>query len=240
MADVLSLMMRLEQSAPDRQKMSREEILREHVELLDHVHAPRRRSLRRVVELLDQALAAFEDLLPSLVGRGDVELAEDLQRATGCSLPRSIATELSVHVLSDGLTAIGDIFGDGIADIRPATAPAPIDPAPSRASRRWRNGDFDYRAYVAWCAGTEFDWEAATAALDSTDEPGREQLRTDLAEFREIVEGRYNRLVTKDSIDDLQLWMTAGTWRDGWTLVEPLRRLGEAGVLAAAGAVGWG
>jgi hypothetical protein len=249
LGEVLALMLALEDLAPNRNDLTRDEIVREHVELLDHVSAPPRGSLREVVELLEGQLMPFSDMLPTLAGRGDRDWADQLARDGG-SLASGIATELSVSILSEGLTAIVDVFGDGVVDIRPVQTADPIDAVaapPPRTRLRRPPGHaateavvWDYRPDVAWCAATAFDWDAGFAAIDRRPAEEADQLRADLDELRVIVDGQYSRLVTSLRIGDLSIWMTEGVWRDGWTLVRPLRRLGCAGVLAASGAVAWG
>ena len=232
MARLAALVLMLERRAPDGAAW--DEGVLEYVELFDDVGTLPPWSAARLVEQLARELDRFDDLLPVLAGRGDVQHANALTEFTGASLPRTIATELFVHLMRDGLLGIADIYGDELDDIRPATFPVPIEPELAT----WTGDNLDYREYIAWCAVREFDWDAAAHAIAAVEDDA-EQLRADLAEFRAVVDGGYNRLVSYEDLDDLRIWMTAGEWRDGWTLVDPLRRLGQAGVLSAAGAVAW-
>ena len=109
------------------------------------------------------------------------------------------------------------------------------DPADSIADLP---AEFDYRRYLAWCAVRRWDWEAAEAAIGHPS-VGLFSLRDDLDDLRDAVEGETRSLVTCQAIEDVRVWLTVSE-EDFSTLGGALRRLGEAGVLRAAGALAWG
>lgn len=214
-------------------------VVHELADLLDASALPRRRSIdvREVFrDTLADARTVAEQYLPLLAGEGDRELAEQLQSASGSSLSRSVGVEISAHLFAPLLVAIGDLADERLAQI--------AEPEQHRLSRyRWSAGRVvhpSYDNYLGWCAARSLDLDAAHSAVETIENPGlREQMRADLERLGGLARNEYSRLVTYEDVGDLRLWFTADTWRDGWTLNEPLRRLGKAGVLKAAGAVAW-
>jgi len=234
-SEALALMVALQEASPDRKGVARERIVEEAVELLDHVASPRRRSIRRVADLAAHAFEPFARLLAASTDEGDVEWASELERQGGSVSP-GVETELSVRVISEGLTALADVFGDRLCEIRPEHAAHAI--RPDRAAGSLPPAELDYRCYLAWCAVRRWDWEAAEAAIGHPS-VGLFSLRDDLDDLRDAVEGETRSLVTCQAIEDVRVWLTVSE-EDFSTLGGALRRLGEAGVLRAAGALAWG
>lgn len=103
-----------------------------------------------------------------------------------------------------------------------------------------RTVDRRYENYLAWLAAPAIDIEAAADAVERVDDPElRRQLRADLQPLTDVTAGEEPPVVASAQVGNLTLWLTADQWGNGWTVEGPLRRLGAAGVLAAAGAVAW-
>jgi hypothetical protein len=161
---------------------------------------------------------------------------EQTERAHGSQLPQALAVTIIAHFFSRLLVAFADLADD---DLAAAAAPRQ-SPAAGAHWRRGRLVDPSYERYLGWCAAPALDLAAARSAVEGTENPAlREHLRRDLEPFAVLASGEYSRLVASEQVGELTVWFTAETWRDGWTLNEPLRRLGEAGILRAAGAVAW-
>jgi hypothetical protein len=167
---------------------------------------------------------------------GEEHAPEEPERAHQSPLPQALAVTIIAHFYSRLLVAVADLAGDDLA-----ASAAPLQPSPAGAP--WRRGRLvhpSYERYLGWCAAPTLDLEAARSTVEAVEDPAlREQLRRDLEPFEVLARGEYSRLVTSEQVGDLTVWFTADAWRDGWTLNEPLRRLGEAGILHAAGAVAW-
>jgi hypothetical protein len=168
---------------------------------------------------------------------------DEPERAHGSPLPQALAVTIIAHFFSRLLVAVADLAGDDLAE---AAAPGPRRRTPGprrRTPAEWLRGRLihpAYERYLGWCAASALDLDAARSAVEAIDNTAlREQLRDDLQPFSVLANDEYSRLVTTERVGDLTVWFTADTWRDGWTLNEPLRRLGEAGILQAAGAVAW-
>jgi hypothetical protein len=158
------------------------------------------------------------------------------ERAHGSPVPQALAVTIIAHFFSSLLVAIADLAGPDLADAA----------KPTHSSRRpvgWGRGRLVhpwYERYLGWCAARALDLDAARSAVEGIDDDElREQLSRDLEPLSVLANDQYSRLVTSERVGDLRVWFTAETWRDGWTLNEPLRRLGEAGILRAAGAIAW-
>lgn len=151
-------------------------------------------------------------------------------------LAEEVAIEIMANLFAWLLIAIGDLANDRLAH-----AARPVRRV--RGFRGWRQGRVIHPAfedYLGWVAAERLDLVAATRAVEALDDPSlREQLMEDLTPLSELTLDRYSRLIRHTKVGGLRLWFTAGEWRDGWTLNQPLRRLGAAGILRAAGAVAW-
>jgi hypothetical protein len=207
----------------------------EATDVLDH-HEFTRARFTDLDATVAKLVAEAEHWAGELRPLGEEQAPEEPERAHGSPLPQALAVTIIAHFYSWLLVAVADLAGDALA-----ACAAPLQPSPAGAP--WRRGRLvhpSYERYLGWCAAPALDLKAARSAVEAVEDPElREQLRRDLEPFGVLARGEYSRLVTSEQVGDLTVWFTADTWRDGWTLNEPLRRLGEAGILRAAGAVAW-
>jgi hypothetical protein len=206
------------------------------VDVLDH-HEFTRARFTEVGDAVADLAAEADHWAEQLRLLDEEHAADEPERAHSSPVPQALAVTIIAHFFSPLLVAIADLAGPDLAE---AAAPAERQP---RRSAGWRRGRLVhpwYEAYLGWCAAPALDLDAAGSALEAVEDDAlREQLSRDLDPLSVLENDEYSRLVTSECVGDLRVWFTAETWRDGWTLNEPLRRLGDAGILRAAGAVGW-
>ena len=210
-------------------------VIVETVDVLDH-HEFTRTRLTDLDATVADFVAEAEHWAGQLSLLAEEHAPAEPDRSDGSPMPRALAVTIIAHFFSLLLVAVADLAGEDLVE-----AAAPHESPPAGAP--WRRGRVvhpAYERYLGWCAAPALDLEAARAAIEAVEDVAlRAQLRRDLEPFAVLTSGEYLRLVTSEQVGDLTVWFTAESARDGWTLNEPLRRLGEAGILHGAGAVAW-
>jgi hypothetical protein len=154
--------------------------------------------------------------------------AEAYERAGAPLEAAEAAVEVVLHLLVPALWALAAVAATGLAAVRrrPDATPSGLPLAAPRLVDGRQAGPL-----AAWVETDALDWVAAERAARAAGS----ELSADLTTLREAMAAEYHRLVGCEEVGEARVWVTAGEWRDGWTLEPAIDRLRAHGILAAAG-----
>ena len=160
-------------------------------------------------------------------------LAEALRARHPAHPDRSrLAAEMLAGPLLAAIGALADLHGDRSGALVDAPVPEITSAAPPA-------GRGDLSRFLSLMVADDLDWDAAEHAVNALPARVRTARRRDLATLRDAMESGYPRYLARDRVGDHVLYIAAPTSGDEPDAAASIRRLGPAGVLEAAGVVGW-